>query len=191
MKNFTPRRSFIARAFDVAFLGRMGAGFVGTVTRSHPAPTIDPCLPNQTTPPTAFGQAVVVSGDTTNSVRPLTTTDTAVTQLWGVTVRPFPQQAAGQDGNYGQANFGPGAPPSTRVVDVLKRGSILVQLNTGSGVPNKGSAVFIWVAATVSGHVQGQYETAASAGNTCALDASKYQFNGPADATGVTELYFV
>lgn len=165
----------------------MGAGFPGDVNRSHPA-SIEPCLVDASAPPTLFGQAVVVD-PTTEGVRPLVAGDSALTTIYGVTVRPFPFQAS-TGGSYGSAAFGTATPQSPGAIDVLRDGYIMVQLNVGVAAAIKGGLVYIWVAATSGNHIQGGWETAAGGGsNTIALDPTLYGYNGPADANGNIEIY--
>jgi hypothetical protein len=173
---------------DVAFTFRMGAGFTGDVNRTHPA-SIEPVLIDASAPPLLFGEAVVVD-PTTQGVRPLVAGDSALTKVYGVTVRAFPtQQSSGT--NYGAAALGSAVPPVSGVMDVLRSGYIMVQLGNNAW-PNakKGSAVFVWIAASSGNHVQGAFEDTATGGSTIALDTSLYTFNGTADASGVVELAF-
>lgn len=174
------------RDSGTAFAFRMGAGFPGDVNRGHPA-SIEPTLIDASAPPTAFGQAVLVDA-TTDGVRPFAAGDTAVTIIWGITVRPFPfqQQAAT---NYGAIGFGAAAPPTSGEIDVLRAGYIMgTALPAGSAAVSKGSAVYVWCAASSGAHIQGGFESAATGGSTAALDVSRYQFNGPADANGNVEI---
>ena len=170
---------------DVAFAFRMGAGFAGDVNRTHPM-TIVPELPNATNPPTLYGQAVLMDV-TTQTIRRLIPADTAVTRVYGITVRSFPtQQSSGS--NYGEAALGAAVPPTTGVTDVLRSGYIMVQLFDNFNVAKKGGPVFVWVAANSGNHVTGGFEDRASAGNTAALlDCT---FNGTPDANGVVELAY-
>lgn len=169
---------------DVAFQFRMGAGFPGDVNRTHPA-SIEPTLIDSSAPPTAYGQPVVVDA-TTQGVRALAATDTALTDVYGFTVRPFPLQASSAS-NYGAASLGAATPPTTGVIDVMRSGYIMGQMNTSGGSPVKGGRVYVWVAATTTGHIQGNLETSASAGNTIELPLTTL-FNGPADSNGYVEL---
>lgn len=171
---------------DVAYAYRMPAGFPGDVNRTHPA-NILPVQILSSNPPTLYGQLVVrdVSG---NGVRPLGAGDTAPNPLLlGVTVRPFPTQQAAAT-NYGAAPIGPVAPPTSGEIDMLASGLIMVQMNTSAGAVINGGSVYIWVAATSGGHVQGGYESVATGGSTILLPDAYY--NGPADSGGVTELAF-
>lgn len=167
----------------VAFQYRMGGGIPGDINRTHPA-SVEACLVDPTNPPTAFGIAVLpVSGS--NGVRMFGAGDTAVTRIWGITARPYPFQAQSAT-NFGAQNLGSATPPTNQPIDVMRMGYISVQLPAGQAV-TKGSAVYVWCAASTGSHVQGGFEGAASGGNTAALD-SHYAFNGPADANGVAEI---
>lgn len=176
-----------ARTTDVAFAYRMGAGFPGEVTRSSFTNVIEPALINVATPPLAYGCAVVVD-TATNSVRQMAAGDTALTKIYGITVRPFPQQQASTSGGqYGAVALGTaGVPPTTGMLDVLREGYMLVKLSNG-GTATKNGPVFVWVAASSGNHVQGGFEVAASAGNTIALTDA--WFNGPSDSNGIVELF--
>lgn len=165
----------------VAFTFRMGAGFAGDVNRTHPA-SITPAKINTTTPPAFYGQAVIVDA-ATSSVRPLAAGDTAITVVHGITVRPYPVQAASAT-NYGAAALGTSAPPTSGVIDVMKSGYIMVRVN---GSPNKDGTVYVWIAASSGAHIQGGFEAAATSGSTIAL-SSNYKFNGAPDANGITEI---
>lgn len=174
-----------ARTHDVAYTYRMGAGFVGDVNRTHPA-SIEPVLIDVNSPPTAYGQAVVVD-PTTQGVRPLGAGDTSLDAIYGITVRPFPLQQSSAN-NYGTIGIGAATPPVAGVMDVLRSGYIMAAL-TGNASAVKGGRVYVWVAASSGNHVQGGFEAAATGGSTILLDEKTY-FNGPADANGVVEIGF-
>jgi hypothetical protein len=160
---------------------RMGAGFAGDVNRTHPA-SIEPCLIDPTTPPTFFGEPVVVDA-TSQGVRALKATDTALDAVYGIAVRPYPfQQSTATAG--APATLGAATPPTTQPIDVLRSGYIMVPV-VGAAV--KGGRVFVWIAAASGAHVQGGFEIAASGSNTIALDEKSY-FNGSPDANGLVEL---
>ena len=169
----------------VAFPFRMGAGFPGDVNRGHPQ-SVEPVLIDPTNPPTAYGQPVLIV-TASNGVRPFAAGDTSVTVIWGVTVRPFPTQASSGTA-FGGAAIGSITPPTTGAADVLRAGYIMGKIPAGSTQPVKGGAVFVWCAATSGSHIQGGFESVASGGNTAALDTTRYQFNGPADANGNVEV---
>lgn len=184
---------------DEAIQFRMKGGFAGEVNRTHPA-GIEPVLIDATsaaTIPSAYGQPVVIGSN--NGVRKLAAGDTALTGIYGITVRPFPIQAPSAAVDFGgtQAEGGTitagGAPPSAGAIDVLRSGYIMMPLNTGasSQTPAKGAAVFVWVSASAAGHVQGQLETAKTADTIPLTDAgSVAKFNGPPDANGLCEIAF-
>lgn len=175
------------RTCDVAFQYRMGAGFAGDVNRGHPA-SIQPCLIDAAAPPTLSGQAVVVD-PTTQGVRPLVAGDSALTGIWGVTVRAYPfQQALTGGGRVGAIGFGVAAPNSQQPIDVLTAGYIMVNV---VGATLKGAPVFIWIAASSGAHVQGGFEQAATGGSTISLDTARYFWNSPPDASGIAELRIV
>lgn len=177
---------------DAAFTFRMGAGFAGAVTRTHPV-GIEPCLISVANPITAFGQAVLVdSGDTNKGMRPLSSGDQAATTIEGVTVRPFPFQQQTTSNLSGAVALGtPGTPPGGgNIVDILRQGYILVSV---VGTPVKGGAVFIWTAANSGQHVQGGFEAATPGGNGMGITgvgSGKTFFNGGPDANGLVELAY-
>ena len=79
---------------DAAFKYRMGAGYPGDVTRTHPV-DIFPELADATTPPDLAGQGVILDA-TSHRVRKLIVATDGVTgsiALYGITVRTFPFQA--------------------------------------------------------------------------------------------------
>ncbi len=169
------------RTHDATFTFRMGAGALGEITR-HDFDT-EACLPSVTTPPTAYGQFVLPDG--AGGVRPIAAGDEGTTYAYGVTARPYPYQ---QNTGGMSAAFNSAVPPTNQAIDVLRRGYILVQLS-GTVQPIKGGSVFIWATASTGNHIQGGVETAASSGNTIALD-TKTTFQGGADSNGVCEIGF-
>lgn len=173
------------RTVDTSVQFRMGAGVPGDVNRGHPA-SIQPAIIDPNSPPTAYGQAVVIDG-ATNGARPIGAGDGALTEIWGVTVRPYPIQQPTTANSYGEAPYGTSAPPALQPVDVLRGGYVMVSVNTSVAAPVKGGAVYIWYAASGGGHVQGGFEGGATGGSTIALDSS-YQWNSPPDSNGIAEL---
>ena len=173
------------RTCDISIGYRMGAGFPGDVNRTHPA-SIEACLVDANSPPTAYGQAVVID-PTTQGVRPLSAGDSALTDIYGITVRPFPIQGQSST-NFGASNIGAATPPTSQPMDVLRSGYIMATLN-GSTAAVKGGAVYVWIAASSGSHVQGGFEAAATGGSTIQLGV-KTTFNGPADASGVVEIVY-
>lgn len=179
----TPAKGFatLDAAQQTSIKFRMNAGVPGDINRTHPF-SVEPALIG-TVPPTAYGIPVVTDG--AGGVRMLQATDTAVTAVWGFTVRPFPSQ---QSSGGMTSSFGSATPPTSGVIDVLRQGYMIGVLNDVTQTPVKGAAVFIWVAATSGVHTQGGIETAANGGNTCALDPARYAFNSGPDAQGNVEI---
>jgi hypothetical protein len=170
------------------FAYRMGAGFAGDVGRFHPF-TIEPCRISATSPPLTPGVAVVMD-PATMSVRALAAGDTALTSIYGITVRAYPTQG----GTPSSAPFGrvvlgtPGQLNTDGAVDVLRMGYIMAPV---VGNSRKGDPVFVWIAASGGGHVQGGFEAAAgAAGNTIQLAGATTTFNSVPDANGITEIAF-
>jgi hypothetical protein len=161
---------------------RMNAGAPGDVNRGHPA-SIQPCLIDPNAPPTLYGQAVTVD-PTTQGVRPLVAGDSALTTIWGVTVRPYPIQQATTANNYGAVAYGNLAPPLLQPIDVMTAGYIFVPV---VGSPVKGGTVYIWYAAASGSHVQGGFEASSTGGSTLTL-STNYAWNSPPDANGNAEL---
>ncbi len=167
-----------AKTRDVAFPYRMFTGFPGDVNRTHPA-SIEPNQNNATNPLDVFGNAVVVN-TADNTVRKILTSDTAITSIYGIGVRPYPtQQASGG----ASASFGVGAPNPAQPLDVLRNGYFFTKV---VGSPAKDGTVYLWVAASSGAHVLGGFE-ASSSGSTVTL--TNVFFNGPAGSDGVAELF--
>jgi hypothetical protein len=164
-----------------AILFRMPYGFPGDITRANA--TVEPVLLDPTNPPTQAGQAVLMN-PATDGVRAVLTTDTAITSIYGITVRSFPFQA--QSGtNFGAQGIGAAGLP-TAPVDINRRGYQLVSV---VGTPAKGDPVFVWVAAPTGQHVTGGFEAVASGTSTIQLD-SKTTWNSGPDASGNAEIAF-
>lgn len=174
----------VCDAAGPVFTFRMGAGFPGDVNRTHPV-SILPCLIDSNAPPTAYGQAVVVD-PTTQGVRPLVAGDSGLTDVYGVTVRPYPLQQ-----NSVNPAFGSGTPPTTGIIDVCNSGFITVVLGDGTLTGAlKGGTVYIWYATSTGHHVQGGFEASNTGGSTLALTFQAALFNGVQDGSGFVELQF-
>lgn len=159
---------------------RMAAGFPGMVNRTHPA-NIEPALNDATNPILAFGLACLVN-TSANSVRSILSSDSAITAIYGVLVRPYPFQDTGSGETYGAASWGTATPPAG-ACDVIREGYVMVPV---VGSVTKGGNAYVWTAATSGSNVQGGFQ-AASSGSTSAL-LTNAQFNGPADSNGYAEL---
>lgn len=167
-----------ARTCDVAYGFRMNTGFAGDVNRTQPA-SIEPNMNDATNPVNLFGNAVLVNGSA-NTVRKVLATDTGVTAIYGIAVRPYPTQ---QTSGGSSAAFGVGGPAANQPVDVLRQGYFMTKV---VGSPVKDGTVYLWVAADSGAHVQGGFEASSSAST---VTLTNVFFNGPAGADGVAELY--
>lgn len=169
-----------------AFKYRMGAGFAGDVNRTHPA-SIEPAAIATATPPLGYGLAVVLNED--GFIRQMDEGDDALTGIYGITVRPFPQQQAFSNLEYGAVGYNSAIPPTKGAIDILRSGYIMGPV---VGTPVKGDPVYVWIAESGAGHLQGGFETQADGTNTIPLSAagSVATFNGPADENGIGEIVF-
>jgi len=170
-----------------AYQFRMPAGFSGDVNRTHPV-AIEPVSMDPTNPITLFGQAGIIDA-TSHLFRLVQAGDTAITDVYGFAVRPYPfQQSSGT--NYGAASIGNGAPGTIGKLDVMRSGYIMTTLNNFAAANVvKGGTINIWIAATSGLHVQGFVEAASSGSNTIALPGT-CTFNGPSDSAGIVEIIF-
>lgn len=188
-----PDGEFIARAKfrdainPSAFPFRMGAGSPGTVTRTHPV-SISAYINDPTHPLTAYGQAVLFN-PAANDVRCVLTTDSGILDIDGVTVRPYPYAGVPTASIGAPSAFGGESPAPSLPVDVVRLGSILVQVSGPTDNIALGAAVFLWIAAASGAHIVGGFEGQVSTGNTIALPA-RWKWGGPPDANGVAELLF-
>lgn len=172
------------RTADIAFAFRMPGGFAGAVNRTHPA-NIVPYLNNVTSPVQLFGQGVQIGADNA-SVRGITTADNAgAAGIFGIAVRTFPFQQGQAATDFAPAAIGT-AKPLGGVIDILKSGFIMVQVN---GATVLGGPAYVWSAASAGAHVQGNFEAAAPGGSGVALTGNTY-YNGVPDANGIVELAF-
>lgn len=175
-----------SRTCDISFKFRMGAGYPGEITRTHPV-DINPELADSTNPPTLAGQGVLVDA-TSHAIRKLITGDgTSSIALYGITVRTFPFQQATTSTNFGAVAVGGSSLPVSGEVDVLRRGSIIASVPTGQ-TPVKGGAVYIWNAASTGVHVQGSFESTSTGGSTATI--SNAVWNSSVDANGYAEIAF-
>jgi hypothetical protein len=180
-----------ARTHDVAFQYRMGAGFPGSVNRTHPV-AVFPVMLSQTAGevPTEYGVAMLYKA-ASNTARGLTAadqSDSTPLAIAGALVRPFPVQGGTAAGPFGQQQLSDAqAPVATVPNDLMTSGRMIVQVRGANpGALTIDSDVYVWCAATGGGHVLGGWETAASAGNTVKIANAK--FRGPADANGLAEI---
>ncbi|MBZ9939145.1 hypothetical protein LB518_22805 [Mesorhizobium sp. BR1-1-16] len=158
----------------VAYATRVPAGFPGTVSRSDSL-TITQEIIDSGTPPTAFGKPVkMVSG----KVQPVASGD-AGSVTYGWAVKPFPAQSSTN-------TLGGATPPTSGILDVLRRGYIAAALTLGTAAKNGQVYVVTTAGGTV---VVGDVVTAASpAGGGTGVAVTGSFFTGPADANGVVEI---
>jgi hypothetical protein len=156
----------------------MPAGIPGAVNRAFQS-TIEQQLIDGTNPPTGYGLPVAIDA-TSKKARGVTTGD-AATAIYGLNVRPYPTQGNGTDG------LGTATPPTSGIMDVLKRGYISVHLG-GATAAAKNGTVYVRVAAAAGGKPIGGIEAASDTTNTIVM-ANSY-FMGPADADGNVEIAF-
>lgn len=169
-----------------AYQFRMPAGFAGDVNRYHPF-SVEPATPDVANPPTYYGQAGVIDA-TSHLFRTVLAGDGALTDIYGIVVRPFPFQQATTT-NYGAATIGSAAVGTVDKLSIARNGYIMVNVNNfAAAQPAKGGTVYVWIAATIANHVQGSFEAQATGGSTIALPTPRCSFNGSTDTNGVTEV---
>lgn len=171
------------RTCDVAFPYRMGAGFAGDVNRTHPF-SVEPCAIDQTNPPTFYGEACVIDA-TSKKIRAVLDGDDALTDIYGIAVRPYPFQQATAT-NYGAINFGSGTPPLNQPIDILRSGYIMVPM---AGTPAKGGDVYVWADAASGANVPGIFTVTTTAGSTIG-PITKSTYQGGVDSNAIGEVAF-
>jgi hypothetical protein len=125
--------------------------------------------------PAAYGVPVVIDS-TSGKLRAVKSGDSNVT--FGILVRPYPHQSSDED-------FGSGTPPTSGIVDVLRRGYIQVAVK---GTPKNGGAVYVRVANEEGNDDPiGGIEAASDSTNTVAITGAS--FTGVAD-NGTAEISF-
>ncbi len=167
----------------------MPAGIAGDINRAAVGMTVEAQVvtPVGTTgAPTTYGVPVLVDTAAGNigNMRIIASGDTTYTAIYGLLARPYPTQSP----NWPNDATGPGTPPTSGIVDILKRGYMTVLLS-GATAAAKGGTVYIYIGASATNHpVIGGIEAATST-NAIALPAGCY-FMGPADANSITEIAF-
>lgn len=172
-----------ARTLDIAISYRMGAGFAGDVNRMHPA-SIVPRLMDAANPIRLFGDPCTLGA--VNSVRAFLATDTALTRIRGVLVRPAVAQI--NTGGMTQTIGGGTPPQGAAAVDIIEDGHVMVKCNNvGAGAPTLGGAVYIWIVASAGSDVQGGFR--AAAGGVSAIGPIvNAEWASPPDANGIAEM---
>lgn len=157
----------------VAYLYRMPSGIAGDVTRkSHST------IEAQTLGVTAFAGYGLFAKVASGKLEPVGAGDTAA-DVYGLLVRSFPTQGGG-------SALGTATPPTTGVVDVLRRGYITVKSNAGTAALN--GQVYVRVASAAAGKPIGGIEAAADGANTIAISGAR--FMQAADAQGNVEIAY-
>lgn len=170
----------------MAFQFRMSAGNIGSVNRFHPA-TIEPAPISSAIPP-SIGLACVIDA-TSKTLRLVQAGDTALTDIYGILVRPWPFQQGTTSTFSGGTTFGSADPVSAQfgVWDVLRSGYIIVPI---VGTPGKGDTVYVWCAVSSGAHIQGGFEASDPSGSGFHLTSAKTTFQGAPDAFGAGEIAF-
>lgn len=108
----------------VAIITRAPAGFPGLITRDD-SKTIVPYVIDSGTPPTAFGGVVKIVSE---KLQPFASGDGA-SVITGFLVKAFPVQSTTN-------TLGAATPPTSGIIDVLKRGYIATTLAHGTAAKN-------------------------------------------------------
>jgi hypothetical protein len=166
----------------VAYAFRMPAGIPGDVNRIASA-TIETQVVSSAAgeAPTAYGLPVVLSSTSgqVGNVRVMTSGDGG--QPYGFIVRPYPTQSS-------QDPLNVSTPPTSGLVDILKRGYMTVQLQ-GPTAAKKGDIPYIFLGTTNTTHPVLAALEAATATGAVVMTSNTY-FMGPADSNGMIEIAF-
>ncbi len=156
-----------------SYLTRMPSGIPGDVSRKSQS-TVEPQLLGGTAFPTygVFGK--LVSG----AFVPLDSSDTDDTKIYALLVRSYPTNSA-------QDPLGTATPPTSGIVDGLRRGYMTV-VNC-AGTPVKGGKVYVRTSAPATGQPVGGIEASSSTGNVLVTKAT---FMDAGDASGNVEICF-
>jgi hypothetical protein len=169
----------------VAFTLRMPVGWPGYVNRALHA-TVQTEMIDPAAPPTSYGVMLIMDA-ATGTVRPATATDTAA-GFAGFYVRPWPTQGGGITTGPVNDPLGGATPHNSGPCDVLKRGYMIVQLNSASPAVVKGQPVGVFIGTPSAGNPAGGVSGAAVDATHLAVPNSF--FMGPADANGMTEISY-
>lgn len=157
-----------------AFTYRMPAGIPGAISRAAGSALIEPQIGNSAA---AFPRYGMFGKIVSEKCVPLEAGDAAGV-IYGALVRPYPTTSS-QDG------LGTSTPPTSGVLDIMRRGYMTVLL--AQGVAAKNGQVYVRTAAA-SGKAVGDIEAGADSGNCVAV--ANCVFTGPADANGIVEIEF-
>jgi hypothetical protein len=167
----------------VAYAFRMPAGIPGDVNRiasAHIETQVVSSAAGEA--PTAYGLPVVLSSTSgqVGNVRVMTAADTAL-QPYGFIVRPYPTQSS-------QDPLNVSTPPTSGLVDILKRGYMTVQMQ-GPNAAVKGAVPYIFLGTTNTTHPVLAALEAQTATGAVVMTSNSY-FMGPADSNGMVEIAF-
>lgn len=155
----------------VAYATRVPSGFPGSISRQDSLTVVAEQI-DSGTPPTAYGKPVkIVAG----KVQPIASADSA-TVVAGFSARSFPLQSTTNA-------LGSSAPPTSGLLDVMRRGFMAVTLNSGTAARHGQ----VYVCINVAGGAIGDIQAATSANNVAIAGCF---FEGPADAGGVVEISY-
>lgn len=160
-----------------AFTYRMPAGIAGALSRGVGQATIEPQIGDAAKPFARYG---MFGKTVSEKFVPLEAGDAAGV-ITGLLIRPFPTTSS-QDG------LGVSTPPTSGMLDRLRRGYMTVTLAKGTAAKD----AQVYVVTTAGGTVAlGDIVTAASpAGGGTAVAAAGCFFTGPADANGAVEVAY-
>lgn len=157
----------------VAYLYRMPSGIPGDVSRKSHS-TTEAALMGAT----AFAGYGLFAKIVAGKLVPIGAGDTAA-DVYGLLVRSYPVQG-------GDSALGSSTPPTSGMVDVLRRGYMTVKSNAGTAALN--GQVYVRVATPAAGKPIGGIEAAADGGNTIAITGARFMH--AADAQGNVEIAY-
>lgn len=160
-----------------SLLFRMAAGIAGAISRGAGQATVEPQVADSTKPFTRYGMFGKIVSE---KFVPLESGD-AATVIYGSLVRTYPTTSS-QDG------LGVSTPPTSGVLDVLRRGYQSVLLAKGTAAKNAQVYVVTTAGGTVS--LNDIVSSASPAGGGTGVAVAGCIFTGPADANGITEIEF-
>lgn len=160
-----------------SFQFRMPAGIAGAISRGAGQATVEPQVADPAKPFLRYG---IFGKTVAEKFVPLEAGDAAGV-ITGMLVRPFPTTSS-QDG------LGTSTPPTTGLLDRLKRGYMTVALKLGTAA--KDAQVYVVTTAGGTVALNDIVPAASPAGGGTAVAAAGCFFTGPADANGIVEVAF-
>ena len=157
----------------VAYTFRMPSGIPGDVSRKSHS-TIEPVNLGVN----AFAGYGLFAKIVNGKLEPIGAGD-ATTDVYGLLVRAYPVQSSTNA-------LGVAVPPTSGVIDVLRRGYMTIKCNAGTSALN--GQVYVRVAAAAAGKPIGGIEAAADGANTIAITGARFMH--AADAQGNVEIAY-